>query len=334
MANPFDDAYWQSEFDITQDDLDRIAGRMRKDKQCFTLTDMSKRIIRGRLEHGEDTSPAALPTKLEPGKVRLWDPAKEWKIGDRAILVTKHGDNPIPTGEVREIIAADEKHIDGVVRFKVDSVDDRLIELERAAPDSEDAEKWSRFVEDEVRDREREIQSQNLEGTIDIQTDLRVLKDGDYIAGRLLETLQKNVSFVAFEDRWCLEELLTPLNRSHLRRLNRMMQSEDKSWQVVELLALLEPPWGTDDLSLFSLHLALCRDDQELFENTGSPTYPNWRALPPPWDKAVVTLYAYDPDSYQILVEPSQRLNQKLAQRLEELGLYRVVVEAYYEDEA
>lgn len=39
-------------------------------------------------------------------------------------------------------------------------------------------------------------------------------------------------------------------------------------------------------------------------------------------DRARATHYVYDPETFEILCRPGQRLNQRRAQRLQELGLY------------
>ncbi|HEU4744349.1 MAG TPA: hypothetical protein VFS61_03895 [Anaerolineales bacterium] len=43
-------------------------------------------------------------------------------------------------------------------------------------------------------------------------------------------------------------------------------------------------------------------------------------------EQAEVTHYAYDPQTYEILCRPGQRLNEKKARRLQELKLYAYVV--------
>lgn len=66
--------------------------------------------------------------------------------------------------------------------------------------------------------------------------------------------------------------------------------------------------------------------DEKRFENIGTPARPQWRARLPDVERAEVTHYAYDPQTYEILCRPGQRLSQKKAQRLQELKLYAHVV--------
>ena len=62
-------------------------------------------------------------------------------------------------------------------------------------------------------------------------------------------------------------------------------------------------------------------------ENDRSTPFDGKRqARPPDYERADVTHYAYDPDTYEILCRPGQRLSKKKAQRLQELNLYAHVV--------
>jgi hypothetical protein len=57
-----------------------------------------------------------------------------------------------------------------------------------------------------------------------------------------------------------------------------------------------------------------------------TPARPQGKARQPDFEQADVTHYAYDPQTYEILCRPGQRLSQKKAQRLQELNLYAHVV--------
>jgi len=68
--------------------------------------------------------------------------------------------------------------------------------------------------------------------------------------------------------------------------------------------------------------------DEKRFEDMGSPARPQgqWEPQLPDVEQAEVTHYAYDPQTYEILCRPGQRLSQKKVQRLQELKLYAHVV--------
>ena len=63
----------------------------------------------------------------------------------------------------------------------------------------------------------------------------------------------------------------------------------------------------------------------EPFQREAAPRPPSKARLPEP-EKAKVIHYAYDPETYEVLCRPGQRLTEKKAQRLQELGLYEHVV--------
>ena len=68
--------------------------------------------------------------------------------------------------------------------------------------------------------------------------------------------------------------------------------------------------------------------DEKRLENIDSPARPQGQEEPrlPDVERAEVTHYAYDPQTYEILCRPGQRLSQKKAQRLQEFKLYAHVV--------
>jgi len=68
------------------------------------------------------------------------------------------------------------------------------------------------------------------------------------------------------------------------------------------------------------------RQDEKDFENTDTPARPPGEAGLPDVEQAEVTHYAYDPQTYEVLCRPGQRLGQKKARRLQELNLYAQVV--------
>jgi hypothetical protein len=60
MADVYSDHYWQSEFNITEADLNRLGSFIKDANQAQDLTTLVKRVIRGRLRYGREVSPAAI----------------------------------------------------------------------------------------------------------------------------------------------------------------------------------------------------------------------------------------------------------------------------------
>jgi hypothetical protein len=63
----------------------------------------------------------------------------------------------------------------------------------------------------------------------------------------------------------------------------------------------------------------------EPLEQEAAPRPPSPARLPEP-EKAKVIYFAYDPETYEVLCRPGQRLSPKKAQRLQDIQLYAHVV--------
>jgi hypothetical protein len=64
----------------------------------------------------------------------------------------------------------------------------------------------------------------------------------------------------------------------------------------------------------------------ERVEGDGAPAHPQAKVRLPEVEQAEATHYAYDPQTYEVLCRPGQRLSEKKAKRLQELNLYAHVV--------
>jgi hypothetical protein len=156
-----------------------------------------------------------------------------------------------------------------------------------------------------------------------------MLKSGSKVASRLLDVLQRDSKFLSLEDRWLCHELLHPISIDQLKKLQKKMLSQDAPFPTSSLISYLDPPLSQDDVGNFSLYHAILNLGEKLFLYEGTTDHPLWKAVkpvPPLWDQAIVQKYAYDPETYQILVQPGQHLTKQLAERLQELGLYADIV--------
>jgi hypothetical protein len=86
-------------------------------------------------------------------------------------------------------------------------------------------------------------------------------------------------------------------------------------------LGQIIPGLPEGEIGELSLAQALSRVP-DLFQATEE----GWRAMPPPWGKAVGAYYVYDPNTYEIILKPGEKLKKKVAERLVELGFYADVV--------
>jgi hypothetical protein len=157
------------------------------------------------------------------------------------------------------------------------------------------------------------------------QTEDVLLKHGEHILSRLAEALQLDSRFTSLEGKWFIADKLPIIEPDALHKAHHFLLQNPSS-PVDEILSVLKEERSTDkSLLRMAVHAAL-RRSPERFENIGTPARPQWKARLPDVEQAEVTHYAYDPETYEVLCRPSQRLSQKKAQRLQELNLYALVV--------
>ena len=160
---------------------------------------------------------------------------------------------------------------------------------------------------------------------VDEQAEGILFKHGERILGRLAEKLRSESRFTGLEDKWFLTDKLPQIDGDALRRVHRLLLQNPSS-TLDEVLSALKETGSTDKTILrMALHSALSRSP-ERFENMGTPAHPQWKARLPEIEQAEVIHYAYDPQTYEVLCRPGQRLSQKKAKRLQELNLYVHVV--------
>lgn len=148
---------------------------------------------------------------------------------------------------------------------------------------------------------------------------------GERILNLLGDALALDPRFTSIDDQWFLREKLPRLGHEILENLHqRLMQNPFSS--VDEILLVLNEDGSTNPILWRMAVQAALHRWPERFENTGTAARPQWKALVPAVAQAEGTRYAYDPQTYEILCRPGQRLSEKKARRLQELDLYRHVV--------
>lgn len=308
-------AYWLTEFDISTDDLARITDRMREEIHAFTLDEMVRRLVRGRLRHGRDASPAAVPAWVQEQKILSWDQLAEWKTGDQVLVVSgiKGKTQPFFGRILREDANTFYIRLQGI---------QEPIKYGRVAPGSQEAQQRYAYVKNAIWEREQAARQKALAKDDEENIEVIVLTFGSHIATRLLTALEHDPRFYTYEDRWLLTEKMEALSPHQLEALHRRLFAYGKALLLPDLL-----PWSKlapGDVGLFSLHRALIQTPDKF-----ASTDKGWLALkpvPPPWPQAMSAFYVYDPGTYEIILQPRQRLKEAVAQRLETLGWYADLV--------
>lgn len=141
--------------------------------------------------------------------------------------------------------------------------------------------------------------------------------DEGYWSSRL-DITQEDLMNLA--DRLALAERPQELRELALDFVRARLEDADNGSPQAEQI-LLEH--GERILNLLDAGL---RRSPERFENVRTNDRSQWKARLPELNQAEVIHYAYDPQTYEVLCRPGQRLSEKRAKRLQELDLYRHVV--------
>lgn len=318
MADIYEDQYWENEFDITKNDLDRIAKRIKKKRIAFSLTNLVNRIVIGRLKHGRDTGPAVLPDWVKEQKVRSWDEIESWKVGERVLVArsTERGNIKPYFGVIREATPT-------LFYVWLEEID-KNVRYERVDKGSKRGRKYYENVTRAIWQREKASKKRGKEPNVEEQVELIMLSHGSRIASRLLNALENDSRFVMYFDRWFLRQLLVPIEQSKIEQIHRRMVINDRPHTLEEIINLTPINLPKGDEGLFSIYQTLC-ENEDLFEFDDG----KWIAKTPPplpWQQAKGLNYVYDPETFRIIVQPEQQITKSVAERLQDLGWYEIVV--------
>lgn len=319
MIPPHDEEYWSGRFGITCDDMDRVASQLDRAGIPQGLKAIALPILKGRLEHGHDPSPVAPGGYTVRTCIRFWDPAGEWQVGDAVILVhDRFGSSKY------------EACVGEITRVEMDAVDIRVWELQtiktmlRTHPGICSAQQggiagdWREYVLEQAKIKLRSADP-------DEQAEGILLRHGALILSCLAEALRRDPRFIGLEGKWGLFHRLPHMDGGSLQAIHHfLLQAPGASLDDI-LPVLREHQAGDACLFKMAVHAALL-GAADRFEETGTASHPQWKARLPARDQACVTHFAFDPQTFEILCRPGQRLSQKKVQRLQELDLYAHVV--------
>ncbi len=302
------------EFRVCRRDLDRVARRMGRKQEAYTLTTIVRQIVRGRLRYAPERN-TTLDLGDAPAPMPIWDPGGPWQVGDWAIFATpvnRHGTGmlALSAGEVV-------KHSGRGVVVRIDGVrGTRVYGMAARARGDEYLDQWRRSVEDLVtmlRDRENDRS----------RVDYVLWKYGTGIFGAVRDALRNDTRFVVLDGGWFLKSKAVRPDSSLLEALARAILAVDHPLTVAELLRYL-PSSNVGAPGLYGLALAL-HERPDLFSPIGPAPRARWVLGGPPPGSYVAHLAAYDPETGDVLCEPGDRLEADAVQRLWSLGLLAVV---------
>ena len=315
MTYNFSKIFWDHEFDITVDDVQRISDFIKEGQSPVSLLDLSKKVIRGRLQYGEDLSPAALSNWSGKESIRLWDPSAKWKVNDDVIVIktffeSKQLERKPVIGVIKEI---DFQNNCASIRINEEKVSYVL-----AKSNSDNAKKWYNFVKKTVA---KYASSSKLEDRV-----TAVFREfGGKIASKLQEVLTTNNRFINTGQFWFLSNLVEVISQTELIDLYRIITASKEPLSLEKIIQKL-PPTNSDELiQKFKIQKALI-SNLNLFTPQETSDGFLYQAHIPDIDKAQIINYVYDPETYEIICKPGEQPTQKIIDRLKEIGLLAVAI--------
>lgn len=315
MTDVFDDVYWAEEFRITKADTERIASYIRRNDRAYDFTNLAKRVVRGRLRHGSESSAPVEISGVDASSVRTWDPAATWKIGDLAIVAASviKGDKRVFVPSVGEITKMEKE----TVTLKIDSLEKSLSFSTIPKYSKDDLQKWRQFVEKLLDDW--------LGGDLMSHVDYIFMKHGERVASQLLAALISDERFIGLSGRWYLKELATLLGEERIEAIAHYMLRKNRPQLLEDIMTVVSAHLEQGDTGLFGLYLTM-QNKSEQFSNIGREDKPQWILAGPPLGPFTAKCDAFDPETYDVLCQPGDEVSPEIVKRLWDEGLLHAVV--------
>ena len=323
MTDVYSDAYWTTEFILTEADLDRIAIFIDSSGQAQPLGTLARRVVIGRLRHGPDRSTPIGQLSGSDTAVKQWDPAAEWKVGDHVtVLRTSEKKSIVAIGEIQEInldergpkfsrvtvFFAEEKETQGYGLLPANDPQRHNIVVK---------------VKDKIADNREEFTGKSTDES-DLETvEIVMFEYGERIIGPLLQALGEDDRFTRLDGRYFLQSLSIPPTAPQLHDLTWSLVRESDPLPTNDLLTRISNSDG--DAALFGLYLAM-RQHPQWFSNTQPGKRPLWKLTGPPPGSFTPQNAAYDPDSFEMLCLPEIEAPQEVVARLWATELLAAVV--------
>ncbi|MBN1250455.1 MAG: hypothetical protein JXC32_22520 [Anaerolineae bacterium] len=306
-------------YQVGERDLARIIGRVKVTRSAEDLTTLARHFVEDRLASGPVHDATVAQPIAESDRIRLWDPADAWHVGDRALFAVPDargevGALPPRVGEVMQLRGK------GVVVRLDGEPGTRIYGAAPAFGDTVGVIEWRQSVEDLVREL-----GDRSDGRAQVAYVL--WSHGEEIVSALLSALRHDSRFVSLEGRWFPRSMAILPSGDQLEGLARAMLSGSRLPMTVgALLRWLPPPVASGDSGIFGLALGL-HQRPDLFTNVDSEARPRWMLIGPPPGTYTARYAAFDPELFVPLCEPGELLSPEVVQRLWSLDLLNVVVE-------
>jgi len=320
--------YWQEEFQVMREDLDRIAFFIAETQKAYNLTYLAKeRLILKRLKFGKVSGEYIRVSRKQgyEGLARIWNPAEKWKIGDLAIvasqpdqLVTRY------KNECDEVLVEHEIHIGEVIKVEKDTVSIRWdrtggIPCIKKYATGLSQEKANKIVLYTQQLAEEKLKSTLLENQAEA-----ILAQNPQIASYLNEALKKDERFIQLDGRWFLDKLCKRVSKADLDNISWSLLRSNEPITTEMLCQMIASFASVEDCDLFGLCAELIRHPDK-FRLVADRTPACWELCGAPLGEHTLRFSAYDPDTYQVLCLPDRPTSEENIKRLFSLGLLKVL---------
>lgn len=249
--------FWRDEFEVTDEDLDLVAGVILDSGQPQPLGVLSTTIMLRRVQQERE----AVARQAASGDV--YQPKGEYEVGQQLVfsaLDFLHG----------EVVGAREGHNPKYGEFQVIRV---------AFSDGAEREYASGL--DYPHPLNRPAEELLGGGDPDI-SDADVVSAYDaYVSGALERELAGSEEYVPFGEQWFLRELLPEINVGHLNLAEAVIDTSGHPMSAADMIRELDLGTGSETAQLFALNSALAADER--FDNVSQTEHPVWylKALEP-----------------------------------------------------
>ncbi len=252
------ETFWRDDYEVSQGDLDLIAGLILEAGRPQPTSSLASAIIRRRFQREKDAASQLVKTG------QVYQPKESYEVGQTLVFTARD----LATGRVLDVRPGHNPKYGAFEVIRVAFDDD---ESEFAASLQEPRLPLNRPADE-------------LLGTSDdsvSESDLLEAYSG-YVERRVDAKLEQSVDFVQFDGTWFLRELLPDMHIGYLNLAEAMIYEAGHPLAAQEMLKDLDlDVRGSREAELFALNRALGGDER--FDNVGTTEKPIWylRALEP-----------------------------------------------------
>lgn len=310
------------EFQITNNDLDRIEKWMKEQKTGMPLDSVIRRLVRGRVLYGEDRAGqivTSLSQYANSAHVLSWDQLEQWDLNKLVLVARTINEKVTPQfGMISAIEGC------GQDECFVIQIGQAFIKYQRYKPGSKEVKQIIQYLTEAIQNEQLALVNTPNDVDFESRVNIYILNSGAGIATKIINALVADFRFVQYNQTWLLREWVIPIEKSVIRRIHKEIVQSGRFYRdYASLCGLIwsdAPQFG--ELSIW-YHL---RDWADYFQNENE----GWQAIKPPpptWNNAKGSCYVFNPVDFQIILKPGDRLNKSKADLLVTLGYYADVVD-------